>query len=61
MIQNQLVAQNAIGEASKGSGNLGNVPQDMQNNSWIWDIGFPSVMPIDLNFYQIPDGRNLEI
>ena len=61
MIENQPVAQNAIGEASTDSGNLGNVPQDMQNNPCIWDIGFPSVMPIDLDFYRFPDGRNLEI
>lgn len=35
--------------------NFGDLAQNPQATDWIWDIGFPSIMPFDVNSYQMLD------
>jgi hypothetical protein len=31
------------------------VPGDLLDTDWIWDIGFPSLLPVDLDSYAPPN------
>jgi hypothetical protein len=53
--------QNTVGMTLDAPSNLDLITDDLQDTNWIWDIGFPSVMPIDINSYEMLDvGQNLE-
>lgn len=58
--QNQSVGpQRTAAEASEMPG-LESL-MDLPETDWIWDIGFPSVMPIDIDSYQaLETNENLD-
>jgi hypothetical protein len=42
---------------------MNNLAADVSSSNWIWDVGFPSLLPIDIDSFPLPpafeDGTNL--
>lgn len=55
--QNQIMPLQITPSAITEVPGLDNLMEDLPDLDWIWDIGFPSVMPIDINSYQAPDAN----
>jgi hypothetical protein len=53
--------QNTAGMTLDNPSNPDVITEDLEDTNWIWDIGFPSVIPIDINSYEMLDvDQNLE-